>query len=204
MALAYVDWVSQEFGIGGALSGDEAMKAAYLAGDVYLAFGKQCGRMPPDATKKTHGTEREMLKQCVLGIGYGMGQRTLATKIGQPEIVARDLLRIHRATYPKFWSWSDAAVDSAMMGRTLWTAFRWPIRIGDEPNPRGLQNFPCRATAPKCCASPAAWQPNEGYRLDRPSTTDPSYAPIKQIDREVAALREAMAEASKIVLAGSS
>src|SRR5262249_27157597 len=40
MALAYVDYEQQEFGIAAALSGDAAMKDAYASGDPYLAFAK--------------------------------------------------------------------------------------------------------------------------------------------------------------------
>ena len=110
-AVAYVDWSNQEFGIAAKLSGDEQMMAAYQSGDPYLAFGKQCGMLPPDATKASHPDARQLLKGCVLGILFGMEAKTLALNIGQPEIVARDLLRLHRETYPKFWQWSDAAVD---------------------------------------------------------------------------------------------
>ena len=41
---------------------------------------------------------RQLLKQCVLGVQFGMEAKTLAFKIGQPEIVARDLLRAYRET----------------------------------------------------------------------------------------------------------
>jgi hypothetical protein len=46
-AVAYVDWKQQEFGIASALSGDDAMRAAYLSGDPYLAFAKQAGESIP-------------------------------------------------------------------------------------------------------------------------------------------------------------
>ena len=42
--VAYIDWSQQEFGIAAALSGDGAMRAAYLSGDPYLAFAKQAKR----------------------------------------------------------------------------------------------------------------------------------------------------------------
>jgi hypothetical protein len=71
-AVAYVDWSQQEFGIAAALSGDLAMQSAYRTGDCYLAFGKQAGAIPPDGTKKTHKSVRELFKQCVLGVQYGM------------------------------------------------------------------------------------------------------------------------------------
>ena len=71
--VAYIDWSQQEFGIAAALSGDANMKAAYHSGDPYLAFAKQAGAAPPDATKGTHKSTREQFKSCVLAVQYGMG-----------------------------------------------------------------------------------------------------------------------------------
>jgi len=150
--VAYVDWKQQEFGIAAALSGDAAMQAAYQSGDPYLAFAKQAGAVPVAATKETHGPQRELFKQCVLAVQYGMEAEALALRIGQPTIVARDLLRAHRETYRTFWLWSDAAVDQAMLTGALHTVFGWHTRIRGR-----CATFPCRPTAPKCCASPAAW-----------------------------------------------
>lgn len=101
--LAYIDWAQQEFGIAAALSRDEAMMQAYESGDPYLAFAKQAGAVPQDATKKTHEFERGQFKACVLAVQYGMGAKSLGERIGQPEAAARRLLRIHRETYPAFW-----------------------------------------------------------------------------------------------------
>jgi len=71
-ALVYVDWKQQEFGIAAALSGDTAMCEAYHSGDPYLAFAKQAHAVPADASKTTHGQQRELFKQCVLAVQYGM------------------------------------------------------------------------------------------------------------------------------------
>ena len=78
MALAYVDFSSQEMGIAAALSGDAALLEAYRSGDVYLSFAKQAGLAPPDATKASHGEVRDRCKAVVLGTLYGMGPETLA------------------------------------------------------------------------------------------------------------------------------
>jgi hypothetical protein len=95
-AVAYVDWSQQEIGIAAALSGDPALQAAYSSGDCYLAFAKQAGAVPQDASKGTHGAQRELFKQCMLAVQYGMEWQSLALRIAQPGIVARDLLRAHR------------------------------------------------------------------------------------------------------------
>jgi DNA polymerase I len=49
--IAYVDWSQQEFGIAAALSNDPLMQEAYISGDPYLAFAKQAGAVPEEATK---------------------------------------------------------------------------------------------------------------------------------------------------------
>ena len=91
-ALAYVDWSQQEFGIGSALSGDEAMMDAYLSGDPYLALAKQAQAVPPDATKATHGPTRELFKTCVLGVAYGMEEKSLALRINRAPIAAQSFV----------------------------------------------------------------------------------------------------------------
>ncbi len=201
MGIAYIDWSSQEIGIAAALSGDENLKKAYSDGDAYLAFGVQSGRLPAGATKKTHGAERELLKQCVLGINYAMGERSLALRIGQPEIVARNLLRDHRNTYPKFWSWSDAAVDIAMQGRTLPTVFGWPTHIGPTPNPRSLRNFPMQANAAEMLRIACCLGTERGVEICGPVHDAVLIcAPLDRLDQDVAVMRDAMAEASRAVL----
>jgi DNA polymerase I len=101
--VAYIDWSQQEIGVAAALSGDAALQAAYRTGDCYLAFAKQAGAVPQDATKQTHKSVRELFKQCVLAVQYGIGAEALALRIAQPPVVARDLLRAHRETYRTFW-----------------------------------------------------------------------------------------------------
>lgn len=87
--IAYIDWQQQEFGIAAALSGDPRMMEAYRSGDPYLAFAKQAGAAPADATKATHKTIRDQFKSTSLAVLYGMGADALAQRIGQPPIRAR-------------------------------------------------------------------------------------------------------------------
>ena len=110
--------------------------AAYRSGDPYIAFGKQSGRLPPDATKQTHVGERQLLKTCVLGVQYGMEEKSLARRMGQPRVVAREMLWQHRDTYRRFWQFADAAVDVGLLGMPLTTVFGWKLFAGADPNPR--------------------------------------------------------------------
>jgi hypothetical protein len=202
-AIAYVDWVNQEFGIAAKLSGDEMMIAAYLTGDPYIAFGKQCGKLPHDATKASHPDTRQLLKQCVLGIQYGMEAKTLAFRIDQPEIVARELLHAYRDTYRKFWKWSDAAVDHAMLFGTLHTVFGWRVHVGEQFNPRSLQNFPMQANGAEMLRLACCLATERGIEICAPiHDAILICAPIDRIDDDVAKLREAMNEASRGVLDG--
>jgi hypothetical protein len=68
MALAYVDWSSQELAVAGALSSDPLLWDAYEGGDPYIAFAIQAGIAPKGATKASHPTERDQCKSIVLGV----------------------------------------------------------------------------------------------------------------------------------------
>ena len=202
-AVAYVDWSNQEVGIAAKLSGDEQMMAAYQSGDPYLAFGKQCGKLPQDATKASHPDTRQLLKGCVLGVLFGMEAKTLALKIGQPEIVARELLRLHRETYQKFWQWSDAAVDLRDAHDSLHTVFGWHVHVGENPNPRSLRNFPMQANAAEMMRIAACLATERGIEVCAPvHDAFLICAPIDRIDEVAAAMRAAMIEASRTVLDG--
>jgi hypothetical protein len=203
--VAYVDWSQQEFGIAAALSRDPAMMQAYSTGDPYLAFGKQSGQIPPDGTKKSHGAIRELFKQCVLGVQYGMGEQSLARRIGKPVALARDLLRLHHETYPIFWKWSDAAVDHAMIHGYLHTVFGWTVRIGREANPRSLRNFPMQANGAEmlrlaCCLATEA-----GIEVCAPvHDAILIEGPADRAAKLVAQTQELMRQSSEIVLSGFS
>ncbi len=201
--LAYIDYTSQEIGIAAALSGDANMITAYQSGDVYLAFAKQAGLAPPDATKATHKDVRDRCKAVVLGVNYGMGAESLAQRIGAPPVVARDLLALHRRTYPTFWRWSEAAVDTAMLHGVITTVFGWPLHVGANANPRSLMNFPVQANAAEMLRLACCLATERGIRVCAPVHDALLIeAPLDQLDAAVAATRIAMAEASRIVLAG--
>jgi DNA polymerase-1 len=143
--LVYVDFCQQEFGIAAALSKDPAMLAAYASGDPYLAFAVQAGAVPPDATKKTHPAERDLYKQCILAVQYSMGPVSLAARTGRPVEGGRQLLNLHRQTYPLFWRWSDAVVDTAMWTGEIQTVFGWRVQAREDARSTSLRNFPMQA-----------------------------------------------------------
>lgn len=144
-----------------------------------------------------------MLKGCVLGVLFGMEAKTLALNIGQPEIVARDLLRLHRETYGVFWKWSDAAVDYAMLTGSLHTVFGWRVHVGENPNPRSLRNFPMQANAADMMRIAACLATERGVEVCAPvHDAFLICAPIDRIEDDIAKMRAAMVEAARAVLNG--
>jgi hypothetical protein len=201
--IAYIDYAQQEFGIAAALSGDPAMQAAYLSGDPYLAFAKQAGAVPPDATKETHGPTRELFKTCALGVLYGMAEAALAMRIGQSVIVARDLLRAHRETYRRFWEWSDAAVDFAMLTGSLHTSLGWHIHVGGNVNPRSLRNFPMQANGAEILRLACCLATEGGIEVCGPVHDALLIcAPLERLEAEIARTQAIMTGAGRVVLKG--
>ncbi len=202
-AVAYIDWEQQEFGIAAALSGDANMQHAYVSGDPYLAFAKQAGAVPPHATKEMHAAEREQFKQCSLAVQYGMGANSLAQRIGQPTWRARELLNLHRSTYSRFWAWSDASPDYAMLTRALPTVFGWTLHIDAKPNERSVRNFPMQANGAEMLRLALCMATEEGIEVCAPVHDAVLIAaPLDKIEANVARMQEVMAEASRIVLGG--
>ncbi|MHC4880021.1 MAG: DNA polymerase, partial [Planctomycetota bacterium] len=204
-AVAYVDWSQQEFGIAAALSGDTAMMEAYASGDPYLTFAKQAGAVPLDATKQSHPKQRGQFKVCALAVQYGMGEFSLAQSLGEPPIVARGLLRLHRQTYPAFWHWSEAAVNHAMLFGWLQTVFGWRIHIGCDVNPRSLANFPCQANGAEMLRLACCLATERGIRVCAPVHDAVLIeAAADDIDDAVRQTQAAMREASETILSGFS
>jgi DNA polymerase-1 len=169
--VAYIDWSQQEFGIAAALSGDTAMQSAYLSGDPYLAFAKQAGAVPADATKASHGAARELFKQCVLAVNTAWRPRASPTGSGS-----------RRSSRAICCARTARCFDHSGTGQTrpstspCSTARSPPCSAGACRSARTRTRgrcaiSPCRPTAPRCCGSPAAWRPSAGSRSVLPCTT---------------------------------
>ena len=202
-AIAYIDWEQQEFGIAAALSGDMNMQQAYVSGDPYLAFAKQAGAVPPDGTKQTHKSQRDLFKACVLAVQYGMGEMSLAERINQPVARARELLALHRKTYPAYWRWSEAAVDHALLRKELHTVFGWKVHVGPKANARSLANFPMQGNGAEMLRLACCLATERGLAICAP-VHDALLVEgeADKIEEVVTSVQEAMRESSAIVLSG--
>lgn len=202
-AIAYIDWSQQEFGIAAALSGDLNMQAAYRSGDPYLEFAKQAGAVPEDATKATHPNERNQYKQCVLATQYGMGAESLAAKLGQPTLRAKQLLGMHRKVYRQFWAWSDSVYNQTVSQNRIQTVYGWQTHVIADPNPRSLRNFPMQANAADMLRIACILMVERGIRICAPVHDAVLVeAPERDIEAHVAISKSCMEEASKHVLSG--
>jgi hypothetical protein len=200
-ALAYIDWSQQELAIAAYLSGDRKMQEAYVSGDFYLTFAKMAGTVPPDGTKATHATERNLFKAVALGVLYGLSSYGLARKLSVPDCRGRELLQLHRETFRQFWKWSDQIEAEAMLGGTLRSAFGWQVRADADPNPRSFRNFPMQANGAEmmrlaCCLATergiTVCAPVHDALLIEDSSED--------IDDAVRRTEDAMQKASELVL----
>lgn len=200
MALAYIDYEQQEFGLAAALSGDAAMQAAYTSGDPYLAFAKQAGAVPDHATKSSHGPQREQFKNCALGVQYGMGPEALAQRLNAPLCRGRELLQLHRHTYPRYWSWSDQVELHALFRGKLVATFGWQVHTGDNLNPRSLRNFPLQANGAEMLRLACCRVTEQGIRVCAPVHDALLIeAPLDRIGQAVAGTQQIMAWASGMV-----
>ena len=204
-AIAYIDWSSQEIAIAGALSGDNALWEAYASGDPYIAFAKQAGLVPADATKKSHLEIRNACKAIVLGVNYGMGPESIAAQSGIHVHRARELLRLHLDTYRVFWRWAEENVDRVLLGLPLETVFGWRIHFPPgcqaDINGRSILNWPMQSHGAEMMRLGLSMAVEAGFMICAPIHDALLLeAPIDQIEEQAQAVAEIMAQASEIVL----
>jgi DNA polymerase I - 3''-5'' exonuclease and polymerase domains len=200
-SLAYIDWSQQEFGIAAALSRDSAMIEAYRSGDPYLAFAKQAGAIPKYATKQSHSVQRELYKQAILAVQYGMGAKSLAERLGQPLHVGEELLRHHRRIYPKFWKWAEATKSYSLLHFPLQTVFGWTLHPHENPNLRSLANFPVQGNGAEMLRIACILGVERGIGICAPIHDAVLIeAPTGQINAVATEMQAMMREASRIVL----
>jgi hypothetical protein len=201
--LAYVDFASQEIGIAAGLSGDARLMEAYADSDPYLAFAKQAKLAPPDATKATHATIRDRCKTVVLGLNYGMGAEGMAYRAGITVAEARELIMLHRRTYPIFWAWSDAVVTSATLSNRQSTVFGWNRWVKATDKPTSLMNFPMQANGAEMMRIAAIAATEAGIEVCAPiHDAFLITAPLERLDDDVRHMCEIMSKAGSCVTGG--
>lgn len=143
------DFVSQEFLLQGCVSLDFEVKGAYDSGDVYLAFGKKAKLIPPEGTKETHKIKRNASKQAVLGIGYGMGEKSLAIRItseAEPTTVdqAKGFIDSYFAVFSEYKKYRENTYIQYKRTGYLKAIDGW-VMYGDQDNRNSILNFPLQS-----------------------------------------------------------
>jgi DNA polymerase I len=134
---------------------------------------------------------------------YGMGYRALSKKLGIPEQHARDLLQSHRNAYPKFWAWSEAAVNHARLKGYLAGTFGWPLHTKDTVSEPSIRNFPMQANGAEMLRLACCFATEAGIRVCAPvHDAILIEATIPDLEEATAATIRAMDRASEAVLAG--
>jgi DNA polymerase I len=144
----YLDFRSQEVGVAAVESDDGQLMADYAGGDVYHGLALMCGLTTdpdPKSFKKNQRAVRDRMKPLQLGIKYEMGVPSLAKGLDRQPLIAAEIIRRHKARYPRFWPWRENQVWGALIERQVTTDFGWPMRISHSPNERTLYNFPMQA-----------------------------------------------------------
>jgi hypothetical protein len=144
----YLDWRTQEVGIAAALSGDEALIAAYNAGDVYHSLARVSGYTTDTdwrAWKKANPEVRGRMKCAQLAINYGMSVPSLARSLGRHPLVASGIIDKYQRAYPVFCQWREQQAFDALLRRHVESVFGWKLRISSSPNLRSLYNFPMQS-----------------------------------------------------------
>jgi len=203
--LIYADFANQEIGIAAALSRDPGLMAGYKAGDPYMDFGIRSGVLPEGATKHSHADTRQLLKGTVLGINYGMQERTLASRLDVTPFEARQLIQKHREAYPVFWEWSDAVCAQGMLTLQLSTELGWTQTLDcrSKINPRALINFPMQANGAEILRLACCLATEDGLEIVAPvHDALAMVAPLDAIDDHTARLLQHMEAASETVLSG--
>jgi DNA polymerase I len=201
MAVAYIDYSSQEVAIAAALSGDPFLIDAVASGDPYLSFAKRAGLAPVEATKITHRAVRDLCKACVLGVNYGMGARSLAFRTNTSIIEAESLLRTLARTYPVFTAWQERSVNVALLRGYMTTVFGWRVNVSNNTRPTQLRNWPMQSHGAEMLRIACCLATERGVRVCAPVHDALLVeAPVDLIDDAVSATRGAMAEAAHAVL----
>jgi DNA polymerase-1 len=167
-AIAYIDWISAEFGIAAALSGDARMKSAYESGDVYMSFAIDAGAAPKGATKHSHAetrnctrlsswqfsTDRDPLVLRKLSASHSGGLRSSLTSIVASTTGTGSGVNGFPSSQPSGGLSRRSSVGPCT---SLLTRRQPPSRT-----------TPCRRTVPRCFAGPARSPLSKGSKCTLP------------------------------------
>ena len=143
MALAQIDYGSQEVGIAAFLSSDPTLIEDYLSGDPYRQFAAAAlGIINPTAQ------QRQIYKAAVLGRIYGQGAAALARNLGISRTQAQRIMDQMSARYPILNAWLERITIKAAHCVPITCVLGWSLTASGRPGEeRTFLNFPMQANA---------------------------------------------------------
>jgi DNA polymerase-1 len=129
--LLYLDFSSMEFGVAAGLAQDATMLSDYDR-EPYLVLPILAGLLPPDATKQTHGAERDRYKPMILAVQYGGGAGLLAHRLDLSRSQGQRLVDLHHERYAGYWDWSDRKLQRAFDDGELVAKDGWRCTVNSR------------------------------------------------------------------------
>lgn len=194
-ALVHRDFQQQEPRVAAFLSGDKALQEA-CSQDVYLGIATALGFDPTPTT-------RDMFKTVVLGLIYGLGAHTLASRIGVSLYEAAEILARLRARFRVFEDFASSVLDHAGLDLEVGTQFGWVMQCPPGINPRTVRNFPIQSTGAEILHVACILAERRGIKIVAP-VHDALMAEcdLDCVEDTSAALDRVMRDAAAIVVPG--
>jgi hypothetical protein len=145
-SLAYLDFSAMEFGVAAGQSRCETMLSDYH-GEPYLILPILAGLEPPNATRHTHGEQRDRYKPLVLATQYGGGGGLWAHRLGIRKQQGQHVVDLHRNRYDGYWEWSDRKLQRAFDEGELVARDGWRCSVSSRTSIFTARNWLIQANA---------------------------------------------------------
>jgi DNA polymerase-1 len=168
-AVAYIDLMSAEYGVGGLLSGDEQMMETYRdviegrAESPYLVTGKKMGMIPQDADKKH--PRYKLCKSAELAMMFGQTPQGCAEANNIGLDVAEEFHAGHRKLYHTYWSYTDWRIREARGAKRMSTPLGYYINVNRTVQDNTLLNWPMQATCAEIMRLATSRMVDEGLSI---------------------------------------
>jgi DNA polymerase-1 len=200
--LIHRDFRQQEPRVAAITSGDMALLNA-CDPDIYIGIAKQLGFAPPDATPESHKSVRKMFKPVALGIIYGLGPRTLASRIGVSLFEAAEILARLRAQFHVFEDYARSVGDHAGLKLEIGTPLDWRMQCPPGIKPRTVRNFPIQSMGAEILHVACILAERRGIEIIAPvHDALMAEADLDCAEDVSAALDQVMRDASAVLLKG--
>jgi predicted P-loop ATPase/DNA polymerase I-like protein with 3'-5' exonuclease and polymerase domains len=154
--LVVADYSQIEVRVGGLLADEQVLADMFGRGyDVHAATGaKMLGvtyedvyDVEADKVRSKYGDARTKAKAVTFGMQYGMGDKSLAKKMGIAVAEARKMIRQWEEAFPKVAEWREESAVFGRKNRGLVLHSGRTITLAYKPSPQSCYNYPVQGTA---------------------------------------------------------